>query len=488
MRKKPEEMQSRVYRFVTENRLIEQGDRIVVGVSGGADSVCLLLLLTKMREAFALEIFPVHVEHGIRGREAQEDRAFVQKLCVNLGIDCRIFSYDVPAYAVEHKMTIEEAGRYLRYRAFTQVAEEIGGNAKIAVAHHKMDNAETILLHLFRGSGLDGLAGIAPKNGKVIRPLADMTRDEIDQYLAVCGQAYREDSTNAMEVYARNRIRNVILPEAEKLYTRVAEHIDRTGREMAQLRDYMEQETEKGYARVCLHTDEEGAYIELSTEALQKEHPALQGRIIRIACANLAGGLKDISRAHIDALAELSGKQVGKQLQLPYNITAKRTYAGIRLQKNSGHGVGPKHSQNTGVKEIAISTEIVSVVEGFGDLYEEFLKNGMKNEKIQKKFMFDTYTKWFDYDKISGYVEVRTRQEKDYIIVNSRGDKKTLKRFFIDAKVPAEQREQIPLIACGEHVLWIYGYRTTQGAYITKDTKRILKVTVHMGGTNERTY
>ena len=191
-------MIQKILKFITENDMLKANDRVIVGVSGGADSVCLLFTLMEIRREIPLTLAAVHVEHGIRGEDAKEDARYVQRLCQEYDIPFRKYCYRVAEIARERKQSVEEAGRELRYQAFEEACREYHAN-KIAVAHHMDDDAETVLLNLFRGSGLKGLAGIPAVRGKIIRPLLCVSRQEIEQYLTEHGIAYRTDATNLTE-------------------------------------------------------------------------------------------------------------------------------------------------------------------------------------------------------------------------------------------------------------------------------------------------
>ena len=228
--------------------MIASGDRIVAGVSGGADSLCLLFLLLKYARRVPFRLCVVHVDHGIR-RDAKEDARYVEELCAGEGIPFILRKADVPAFAKAEKCSEEDAGRRIRYEAFREAAEGMGG-AKIAVAHNSNDNAETMLFHLFRGSGLKGLCGIAPVREGVIRPILCLDRREAEAYLEERGIVWRTDSTNDGDDYSRNRIRHHILPYAEsKLFPGAVERMLRTAEMLQETEAYLEQQTREALDR-----------------------------------------------------------------------------------------------------------------------------------------------------------------------------------------------------------------------------------------------
>ena len=223
-------MREKVFAWIEQKKLIQKDDMVFVGVSGGADSVCLLLLLLEYRKRVPFSVQAVHVEHGIRGEESLEDAKFTRKLCERLGVSCHICEVDVPGYAREHRMGLEEAARSLRYDCFRRVAGESSAAVKkLALAHHADDNAETVLFQLARGSGVRGLGGIRmirELTGGVtlIRPLLGVTRAQIEGYLREQGADWRTDATNDDTGYSRNRIRHNILPELLKVNGRAGAH------------------------------------------------------------------------------------------------------------------------------------------------------------------------------------------------------------------------------------------------------------------------
>ena len=223
--------------------LVKSGDVVLAGVSGGADSVCLLLMLLEYRKHCDFFLEAVHVEHGIRGDASRRDAAFVKRLCEKRGVCCRIYPVDVPAYAKGHGLGVEEAARKLRYECFREAAEDYDGRpVKIALAHHADDNAETMLFRLIRGSGLHGLYGMRParrlaEGVTVIRPLLGMERAEIEAYLEAQGQPYCRDATNEDTDYSRNRIRHKVMPELKAVNTGAVHHMMQSAQMLRELSD-----------------------------------------------------------------------------------------------------------------------------------------------------------------------------------------------------------------------------------------------------------
>ncbi len=433
---------------------MKKGDSVVLGVSGGADSICMLKILSELQDKLELSLYVLHINHMIRGQEADEDAEFVEQTCIKFKVPRRVIHVDVPSIAEKQGMSVEEAGRYVRYDEFSKYAYEVGAS-KIAVAHNSNDNAETVLMNLARGTGIKGLGGIAPKremedaNGNVvdiIRPILCLSRKEIEDYLKASGIEYRNDSTNDSTDYTRNRIRLEVMPLLEKINDNAMQNITNASEELANTSEYIDKDVEEAYDA---YVSEEKGKIFLSDQAFVSDPIVLTG-VIRKIIENLAGKLKDITRIHVGDVVSLSEKQVGKKVDLPYSIVAEREYDGISLYSVTDRSKLPEDN-----KEIVISFE----EDGFGlDDIEEL-----------------TYTKWLNYDKIDDVV-VRTRQKGDYIVIDEEGNKKPLKKYFIDEKIPRRERDKTLLVADGDHILWIVGHRISEAVKVTSDTKKVMKV------------
>ena len=243
-----------VLNWIKKEKLMTEGDTVIVGLSGGADSVALLLVLLELRQRIGYTLLAIHVEHGIRGEESRKDAAFVEELCRQKNISCRICPVNVPDYAASEGIGVEEAARILRYECYQKAAEELkqsgAGRVSIALAHHANDNAETVLFQMARGSGVHGMCGMHPKRVLgddilIVRPLLCVSRGQIEEYLKKCGQEYRTDGTNLDINYSRNRIRHHILPELSVINEQAVSHINQSALLLQQAVSYMEQETKK---------------------------------------------------------------------------------------------------------------------------------------------------------------------------------------------------------------------------------------------------
>ena len=463
-----DEMESveKIKLFIRNNKLLSEEDRVVAGISGGADSVCLLLLLKDILSSE--NIIAVHINHGIRGEEAARDEEFVKKLCEKYNIHLEVRWLNVPAYAKENKISEEEAGRILRYEIFEEIRKEKRAD-KIAVAHNMNDVAETFLINLSRGSGITGLTGIRTKNGNIIRPLIKTDRKEIEEIVAGYGERYVTDSTNKSLIYIRNRVRNKVLPELSEVNEGVIRHISEAANRLCKIESYVLKEAEKAYRRYVDETKD----IFVRKDILELDE-VLVDEVLHMVLVRRAGRARDIGAVHIAYVRELFFKQVGREINLPYAVRAVRDYDGIRFLKEGKITSGSFDE----LKMSELRLDLVEIDEVLDVLVEEnniklTLYNGSTKNLTQNSCI-----KWFDYDKISDDVLLRYRQDGDYIIISEDGAKKKLKKYFTDSKVPSEKRNLIPVVASGSDVLWIIGYRTGEGAKITRTTRKLLKVEI----------
>lgn len=466
-------MIEKVWRYIEEQHMLSEHDYVVAGVSGGADSVCLLSMLLELRKRKDFTIHVVHVNHMIR-KEAGEDAAYVEALCKKQDLPFTLVCRDVEKEAEEKQLSTEEMGRQIRYEAFYQVIQEYAGErrGKIAVAHNKNDCCETFLFHLFRGSGLQGLSGIRPVRGDIIRPILCLERSEIEAYLQEKQISFCIDKTNFEDNYTRNRIRHHILPIAsEEISGNAIGHISEACERISEAYALIADLTKKAY-KDCVWIDEKGTHIlEKPFRAL---HVTLQGYCLREALSGVAGSSKDLEAVHVQQLSMLMDKQCGRQIHLPYDVIAWREYEGIRLEKNERIQKTQKIDISLGEeeREKLESGEMVSVILSEQEQLDISLKKADECKNIVQK----TYTKWLDYDKIENSIVIRKRKKGDFLTINSFYQKKSLKSYFIDKKVPREDRDSIWLVVDGSHVMWVVADRISSFYKVSDATENILEI------------
>lgn len=469
---------------IEELHMISSGDTILVGVSGGADSVCLLVALQKLQEEMDFSLEVVHVEHGIRGEESRQDARFVENLCESMQLPCHMEVVDVPSYAKVHALGEEEAARILRYEVFVRLAKEKG--AKIALAHHMEDNAETILFQLARGSALAGLCGMQPirvdeKGVCYIRPLLESHRSEIESFLMEEGQGYCMDSTNMELEYSRNYIRNKVLPELTKINVQAISHINETAGYLTEIKDFLDAEVVSRWEE-CVEQCEGKIYLQVSK--WQDLHTVLKKELVYRAIAEAAGSKKDIHAVHVEAVMSLCDGQSGRKISLPYGLCAKKEYDRLIVFKNTKNIKEEVTDRESFVTETDLETcfktqEPLEIQLGKeGDILRiRIISEVADFAEIPK----NPYTKWMDYDKIKQGFCIRNRNSGDYFICDGSGHRKKLKQYFIDERIAASQREKMWLLAQENLVLWLIGGRISEHVKITENTKTIVEIS-YQGG------
>ena len=445
--------------------MLNAGGHIIVALSGGADSVCLLVLLCELQDEYCFDIRAVHVHHGLRAT-ADRDEQYVRDLCDRLGIGLTVHRVMAAEYAAANHMSVEEAGRALRSMAFDEELAkwkaECGGEYtgyKIALAHHREDSAETVLFNLCRGSSLSGMCGIRPVSGNRIRPLIDCTKQEITGFLKDRGIAWCEDETNADTDITRNMIRLRIMPELTGyVNNEAAKHITDAASDMQEAEEYLRAETIKATAR-C--SSEPGA---IDVKQLLKEPEILQKRVLYEALVKTAGRKKDIEHVHIENIMAVIRNGGSAKVSMPYGITAVKEYDDLRFTKNE-----------CGTVTGGCDQEYDTIHEAGHEVYAQrvFEINGMPSKIPDGK-----YTKWFDYDRITSSLVLRTREKGDYITLSEDGNRKMISRFMIDEKIAPRDRDLMIMPADGSEILWIPGHRISARYKVSETTKNILEITL----------
>lgn len=463
-------MWDNILKYVRQNKILKEKDRIMIGLSGGADSVCLLRFLMEASREYSLSLFAVHVNHMLRQEGAERDENFVKELCGYYGIDLLNYRVDVRQYALKEKCSFEEAGRKVRYEYFEKAAKEKECN-KIALAHHENDLAETVIFRMIRGTGIFGLSAMAPVNGRFIRPLLGTTREEIVTILGKLGQDYMEDETNQENVYSRNYIRNIIMPEFTGVNAKAASHIARLAGEVRELEEYVKPAREEAFD-ACIKKDKDQVILDLSA---YKKYPLyLQKNILRESIFEASNHKKDIGAIHIELMEELIRAQTGKQISLPYEIIARKEEGRIRLGKVTKN-LRTKDFREEEEEKLFVSREMLKR----GDVVLNCDQSRITFSFVPAEtvdYQNNDCVKYFDYDKIKDSMCIRHKKDGDYFIMDKMNHKKALRRYFIDEKIPSDQRQKRWLLADGAHIMWVIGGRMSEAYKVTKNTKCVLKV------------
>ncbi len=482
------EIIDKIYRYIEQNNMLTDCERVVVGLSGGADSVCLLMVLKGYIEKKHLqtELYAVHVNHGIR-QEAGDDEEFARALCERIGVGFQAYHINAIEFAKQLGMSVEEAGRRERYRIFGEACK--GCNARIAVAHHMNDQAETVLMNLARGTSLKGIGGIRPVRDNIIRPLLSVTRAEVESVLESFNQPYVTDATNLCNDYTRNSLRNVVIPYMnDNINPRTVENIASAASELQQDFDYIESEADKAYNRYV--TEGDNVVIKLDGGTFAGLHEVIRRRVIYRAVYYLTETAKDIYKMHVNAVDALVTKTVGSSVDICYGLCAVRGYDDIVISSERA----TRQDKNESPEIYQLSDDDIEKLKAGRKvtIQENIYYNNetpqIKNvqivlslhsnyEKI-RNYANSRYAKAFDYDKILGKPCIRKRMSGDRIVINRAGNQRKLKNEFIDRKVPENMRDDVLLICDDAGVLWAAGVRRSERALIDDDTQSVLEVTI----------
>jgi len=410
--------------------------------SGGRDSTAMLSVLKDRQEKFGYVLKAIHIHHGLR-LSADEDEAFCRSLCELWGIPLLVFHVDTPSYEKEKGYSTEEAARELRYQCLEEAAascEEAGYTVKVALAHHRSDQAETVLLHLLRGSGIRGLGGMHARRGRYFRPMLDVSEEEIDAYVKAKKLVFRVDETNADTAYTRNRIRLELLPYLERAFNpRIVETLCALAETAAEDEDCLES---------LMPPVEKGT---LDLTEWDKLDPAVRKRTLR-AWLSENGLEKDVFKVHLDALEDLAEGPSGRRISLPQGLTVQKSYDILSIIDFL-----PEETESKSYRSEYLTPD---------SLWKQFPGPGEIPDREDEK--------WMSADALSEPIVWRKREPGDFLYAG--GGRQKLKEFMIDRKIPRDERDRMTLLASGSHILWIPGYRISDAVKVTQATKTILHV------------
>ena len=314
-------MLNKVKQTINKYNLIDSGDKIVLGVSGGPDSTAMLICLNELSKEMSFKLTVCHINHGIR-ENAKLDEKYVRDFCEKLNIPIFILHANVIEEAKKEKRGVEETGRIIRYKFFEEILSKTGSN-KIAIAHNKNDNVETIIMNVLRGSGTLGLKGIEAKSGKYIRPLIEISRDEIEEFTNKYNP--RHDESNDENEYTRNKIRNIVIPYIKKEFNpNIVETITRLSLISKEETEYLDKITENTYKKICIeevYNSENKPTIILDLKLFNQEDIIIRKRIILYSIKKIFGSTKGIEKIHIDDIIKLCGNNIGNKYLTPNKNT-----------------------------------------------------------------------------------------------------------------------------------------------------------------------
>ncbi len=445
-------LEDNVISTIKKHNMLLGGEKIIIAVSGGADSMCLLSVMSKISDLFDLKIIVVHVNHNIRGEEAKRDENFVAHFCKERNIECIIESVDVPSIAKLNKISLELAGRNVRYNIFNKVLTEKNAD-KILVAHNKNDSVETVIMKLIRGASLNGLRGISPTNGYIIRPLIECAREDIEKYLAYSNIDFVTDSTNNEDLYTRNVIRHKIIPQFMELNPNFINTVYSNCQSIASDDDYIDGASDSELLkRLSIKKD----YAQLDITGFDKLHYSVKSRVLLKAISSVCGSKLNIEQKHINIL--LNADSTGKKFDLTNEIIVEKSYDNFIIKKTNQEYNDYSYSINNFetiyAKDTCINFEITD-----------------NNDISDKSYIY------INYDKLKGKsLCIRNRRDGDKFIPSGMDNEKKLSRFFIDNKIPNHIRESIPLLCTDDEIVAVLGMRVNQKYIVTNNTKEILKI------------
>jgi tRNA(Ile)-lysidine synthase len=446
---------TRLERYCRERSLLKRGDRVLVAVSGGVDSVVLLDLLSKLRLSEGLRLRVAHINHQLRGKESEGDEAFVQRLAHNYGLSFVVEKVNTAAYARRHRLSLQEAARELRYASLVRIAKK--NNEKIATAHNANDNAETFLLNLCRGAGLSGLSGIPVLRSDidVIRPFLFASRNEIEEYARKNGLKYRTDSSNREVYYRRNLIRRRILPLLQKsLNPEVVRTLNRTSEIFSSLNDFILHEAEDRLKRLVELKDNRRA---VKLAALRTLHPFIQSTIVELLARQSTG--IPLSSDHVRRILTLADAPVGKRVEASKDLVVYRDRSHLvftrrkaeprymtEVQPNKGYAVG----------DFWFSSKIVP--------------------RRTVRWTNDPSVEFVDADRLNSRLILRPWKKGDRFVPLGMKGKKKLSDFLIDAKIPLDEKPSIPVLESHGNIVWVCGVRLDDRYRVTDATRNVLRL------------
>ena len=466
-------LMQRASKIICNYRMISKRDSLLVGVSGGPDSVVLLYLLMELKDKYNLQLYIVHLNHMLRGNESEEDARYVKRLAKKLKLPAFIGNKDVNKFAKVNKLSLEEAARIQRYDFYEQIADKLNIR-KIALGHTADDNAETVIMRLLRGAGETGLTGIYPVryigNLKVIRPLLNIYRVEIEAFLKEKKISVRTDSSNVDSKFLRNKVRLNLIPLLEKSYNQnVKQVLINTADILREENEYLEEIAEKFYSESIRKTvlGKSNENIQLDISKIRSYPLAIQRRVIRYGIKELTGSLRQITYLHCnEVLKLLKGNLAYGQIDLPNGLVVERMRRELVIRR------GKTQNIRSIIYSVKIPGETIIPELGVKLVCTIYIKKS--NIKLSRHGQ--QYQEYLDYGKIKEPVFIRSRKNGDTFQPLGMIGKKKIKDFLIDQKIPQPEKNRVLLLTDKIGIIWIVGFRISDKFKVTEKTKQVLKV------------
>jgi len=450
---------------INEHHMLDHTEKVLVALSGGADSVCLLGILLSLSKKLSFEVLAAHVNHQLRGEDAEADEEFVRDLCQKWDVPLFVKKADVALLAHEQHISVETAGRNVRYDFFDEICDE-NDAIKIATAHHQNDQAETILMHMIRGAGLSGLAGIPYMRQKIIRPLLDVTRAEIEEYLRVSQIPHREDKTNKSLDYTRNRIRHELLPQIESYNPHIVNTMANNARFLQDDEEFIEHVTKKTFEE-CLISRDMNRVVWNRSRASQKNRAILSRLLLLVL--DIMGVSASVSHDMVLLFEKKIKSNQTEHMQVHNLLSIHFVGDAVIFELANARDREDFCYDMTVGKDIYIAPIDMWIRADLVDTKEKCVKN----------------VAYFDYDKIMEPMQVRSKQDGDRFFPVGMQGSKTVKKFLTDLKIPMTQKKCVPIVISGEKIVWIGNLRRDSRFEISKDTQKVLKIELWEGNKED---
>jgi tRNA(Ile)-lysidine synthase len=457
---------------IATHAMFAHGDRVLVGVSGGPDSIALLDVLFRLAPELGISLGVIHLNHGLRGDESDEDARFVAAVAARLKLPLFSDQADVAQFQRRHGLSVEEAGRRLRYAFYNEVAQK-NGWSKITLGHHLDDNAELVLMFLLRGSGLQGLAGIPPvRDQKFARPFIDRTRTEILAYIESRGIDFRTDASNQDVHYRRNRIRHQLIPELETYNPKITHNLVRLANIARADNQWLETISREWFDNWTVGSAENE--IRLPLTELAQIPLAAQRRLYRLAFKSLKGDLRRLSYEHVAAIGRLlPGGHAGKGVDLPGNIRVSISSRYLHFRQGSGKG---QHIKGNPEKKISYQYTLQSP----GEIELKAIGatlNCTCIDHIPPDILSATqHTAYVDAAKAPFPIAIRNMEPGDRFQPSGMSGTQKIKKYFIDRKVDRQDRHRYPVVLSRDRIIWLAGLRMDEKAKATRSSGKVLKL------------
>ncbi|MDM8521462.1 tRNA lysidine(34) synthetase TilS [Anaerolineales bacterium HSG6] len=465
--------------FCQDNNLLTKSDTIVVGVSGGADSLCLLHVLLTIRATLPLKLklIVAHLNHQLRGSESDEDEQFVREIATQWQLAAVVDRYNIAEIATVNKQSIEEAARYTRYQFFGRVAKQVSAS-KIAVGHHADDQVETVLMHLIRGTGLSGLRGMLPQTRlddfsacHIIRPLLTTSRQDIADYCLHEGLSPREDASNQDTNFFRNKIRHGLLPELKRYNPTVQKNIRQMSHIVTAEVDCLNEIFEQYWSKLV--TKSTDFSLTIRRDEWSNLPLAIKRRVIRRAVWTLTQSIKDIGFEHVEqAITVIEQRKTGARATLPKGVMLFITYDDIVVSTSSlTPDIEMPYINKGQVIPITLNGVTVLGDTGWQLTARPVTPSNITIAQIKRVFGWEAY---IDTDTLTCTPFLRSRLPGDkFSPLGLQGRHQKIKTFMANVKIPTSQRDYVPLLVANKQILWICGYRLAERVAVTSKTKQL---------------